>query len=150
MKVVLQRTSGVEVWIDGSCHAKTGPGLLLLVGTKQGDREESARYLADKVVNLRVFEDEAGKMNLSVLNTRGEIMVVSQFTLYADTRKGRRPSFNMAQNPVEANALHGQFLQLLRETGLEVKSGIFGAAMQVKFTNCGPVTIILDHELPQD
>ena len=147
LKIVLQRTSGAEVWIDGACHAQTGAGLLLLFGTQEGDSIESARHLADKVVNLRVFEDTAGKMNLSVLDTGGEIMVVSQFTLYADTRKGRRPSFNSAQNPADAEPLYNEFVRLLAESGLTVKSGMFGAVMQVKFTNSGPVTIILDHDL---
>ena len=148
MRIVVQRTSGAEVWIDGTCHAQTGPGLLLLVGTQEGDTIESARYLADKVVNLRIFEDDAGKMNLSVLETGGEMMVVSQFTLYADTKKGRRPSFNGAQNPTDAEPLYEEFIQLLRASGLTVKSGVFGAVMQVRFTNSGPVTIILDHDLP--
>ena len=121
---------------------------MLLVGTQEGDSIDSARYLADKVVNLRIFEDEAGKMNRSVLETGGELMVVSQFTLYADTRKGRRPSFNSAQNPAAAEPLYEQFMELLRASGLTVKSGVFGAVMQVSLTNSGPVTIILDHDLP--
>ncbi len=148
MRVVVQRTSGAEVWIDDACRAGIGAGLLLLVGTQEGDTIESARYLADKVVKLRIFEDDAGKMNLSVLDTGGEIMVVSQFTLYADTRKGRRPSFNSAQNPADAEPLYDQFIELIKASGLTVKSGIFGAVMQVRFTNSGPVTIILDHDLP--
>ena len=96
MRVLLQRTTGCEVWIDGECHAATGAGLLLLFGTRHGDVEQSCRWLADKAVSLRIFEDEDGRMNRSVTDVGGEIMVVSQFTLYADARKGRRPSFSEA------------------------------------------------------
>jgi D-aminoacyl-tRNA deacylase len=148
MRVVVQRTSRAEVWIDGALYSQTGPGLLLLAGTQEGDTIESARYLADKVVNLRIFEDDAGKMNRSVLDTGGEIMVVSQFTLYADTRKGRRPSFNSAQNPAEAEPLYEQFVKFIKDEGVVVGEGVFGAVMQVRLTNSGPVTIILDHDLP--
>ncbi len=147
MKIVLQRASRAEVRIDGKQHAATGPGLLLLVGTQDGDTETSAAFLADKVVNLRIFEDEAGKMNLSALDTDAEIMVVSQFTLYADTRKGRRPSFNSAQDPAEAETLYCKFVKLVKESGLTVRTGVFGARMEVKLTNDGPVTILLEHNV---
>ena len=146
MKVVLQRTSGVEVWIDGQCHSKTDSGLLLLFGTKDGDSEKSCSYLADKAVNLRIFEDEAGKMNLSALDMKGDIMVVSQFTLYADTHKGRRPSFNSAMEPVEAERLYNKFIDNINEFGLKIESGIFGAKMDLKFNNDGPVTILIEHD----
>lgn len=146
MRVILQRTSGVEVWIDGQCHSKTDSGLLLLFGTKGGDNEKSCSYLADKVVNLRIFEDEAGKMNLSALDMKGDIMVVSQFTLYADTHKGRRPSFNSAMEPVEAERLYNKFIDNINEFGLKIESGIFGAKMDLKFNNDGPVTILIEHD----
>ena len=146
MRVILQRTSDVEVWIDDQCHSKTGSGLLLLFGTKDGDSEKSCSYLAEKVVNLRIFEDEAGKMNLSALDMKGDIMVVSQFTLYADTRKGRRPSFNSAMEPVEAERLYNKFIENLKRFDLKVESGIFGAKMDLRFNNNGPVTILLEHD----
>jgi D-tyrosyl-tRNA(Tyr) deacylase len=146
MRVVLQRTTGVDVVIDGHVHASTAGGLLVLFGTKAGDKRESCRFLAGKAVNLRIFEDNDGKMNLSALDVRGEIMVVSQFTLYADCRKGRRPSFTEAMEPSEAEALYLVFIDCLKESGLEVKSGVFGARMDVRLVNCGPVTIILDHD----
>lgn len=145
MRVVLQRTTGCEVHIDGKCHSAVGPGLLLLFGTVEGDTEASCAWLADKIANLRIFEDNAGKMNLSALDTGGEIMIVSQFTLYADTRKGRRPSFNGAMAPDEAEKLYERFVELVRNSGLTVATGSFGAHMDIKFTNHGPVTIILEH-----
>jgi D-tyrosyl-tRNA(Tyr) deacylase len=146
MRVLIQRTAGAEVWIDNALHSKTGPGLLLLVGTKTGDKEESCAFLADKTVNLRIFEDDAGKMNLSALDVKAEIMIVSQFTLYADTRKGRRPSFTEAMEPVAAERLYERFVELVRASGLIVQTGVFGARMDVKLTNRGPVTILLEHE----
>jgi D-aminoacyl-tRNA deacylase len=148
MKVVLQRTTGTEVWIAGNLHAKTGDGLLLLFGTVAGDTEESCAWLADKIVNLRIFEDDGGKMNLSALDTAAEIMIVSQFTLYADTRKGRRPSFNGAMEPREAERLYEEFVARIEASGLKAATGIFGAHMDIKFTNHGPVTIILEHGIP--
>lgn len=146
MRVLLQRTSGVEVWIDGRCHSKTGTGLLLLFGTKTGDGEKSCSFLADKVINLRIFEDEAGKMNLSAFEMKYEIMIVSQFTLYADTHKGRRPSFNSAMEPLEAERLYNVFIDMIKKYGLKVGSGKFGAKMDLRFNNNGPVTILLEHE----
>jgi len=146
MRLILQRTTGVEVWIDGKLHSSTGPGLLILFGTRQGDRENSCGILADKAVNLRIFEDPRGKMNLSALEVGAEIMVVSQFTLYADCRKGRRPGFSDAMEPSQAEALYNRFTELVAAGGLTIRTGVFGATMQVKFTNQGPVTIILDHD----
>ncbi len=145
MKVVLQRTGGCEVWIDGREYSRTGPGLLLLFGTVDGDIAESCTWLADKAVNLRIFEDDAGKMNLSAKDVAGEIMIVSQFTLYADCRKGRRPSFNNAMAPDKAEKLYDKFIECVRASGLTVGTGQFGALMDIKFTNHGPVTIILEH-----
>ena len=145
MRLVLQRTSGVEVWIDGQCHSRTGPGLLVLFGTCRGDSEESCRVLANKTVNLRIFEDEAGKMNRSALDIGAEIMVVSQFTLYADTRKGRRPAFTEAMEPIEAERLYKLYVEAVASEGLVTQTGVFGAVMEVRFSNQGPVTIILEY-----
>lgn len=146
MRLVVQRTSGVEVLIDKKLHSSTSAGLLVLFGTRTGDQEASCAWLADKVVNLRIFEDDANKMNLSALDVRGEIMVVSQFTLYADTRKGRRPSFNEAMEPLQAEKLYDCFVTQVECSGLKVSSGVFGAMMDVRFVNMGPVTLIVDHD----
>lgn len=148
MKLVIQRTTGVEVWIDQKLHCKSGRGLMILFGTRTGDTEASCAWLAEKVVNLRIFEDEDDKMNRSALDIAGELMVVSQFTLYADTRKGRRPSFVEAQEPKEAERLYNRFVDLVTASGLKTASGVFGAKMDIRFTNDGPVTIIMDHDLP--
>ncbi len=147
MRLVVQRTNGVEVWIDGALHSSTKTGLLVLFGTRQGDAEKSCEHLAEKVVNLRIFEDAEHKMNLSALDLRAEIMIVSQFTLYADTRKGRRPAFTEAMEPVEAERLYHHFVECVRQSGLVTQTGVFGAKMDVRFSNYGPVTIILDHDL---
>jgi len=146
VKLVIQRTRGVEVIIDGKTHSQTGPGLLILFGTRQGDIETSCTFLADKAVNLRIFEDDDDKMNLSALDLHAELMVVSQFTLYADCRKGRRPSYNNAMEPAEADRLYDKFVELLGQSGLTVRTGQFGAKMDIRFTNAGPVTIVLDHD----
>jgi len=146
MRLIVQRTAGAEVWIDERLHSKTGPGLLILFGTKAGDSEASCGWLADKAVNLRIFEDEQGLMNRSVLDEQGEIMVVSQFTLYADCRKGRRPSFGAAMEPVAAKRLYDRFVELVAASELKTATGVFGARMNVRFTNSGPVTIIVDHD----
>lgn len=147
MRALLQRSSGAEVWIDGKCHSRTKAGLVVLFGTKRGDVDQSCRWLAEKTANLRVFEDDEGKMNLSVLEVGGEVMVVSQFTLYADARKGRRPSYNEAGDPAEAERLYLRYVEELRALGLTVATGEFGARMEVKFTNHGPVTILLEHDI---
>ena len=147
MKLILQRTTGVEVWIDGGLHSQTGPGLLVLFGTRTGDREDSCGILADKTVNLRIFEDNQEKMNLSALDVGAEIMIVSQFTLYADTRKGRRPAFTEAMEPVEAERLYNAFVERVAASDLVTRTGLFGAKMEVKLNNHGPVTIILQHEV---
>ena len=147
MKLILQRTTGVEVLIDGGLHSQTGPGLLILFGTRTGDREDSCAILADKTANLRIFEDNREKMNLSALDTGAEIMIVSQFTLYADTRKGRRPAFTEAMEPVEAERLYDVFVERVAASNLVTRTGLFGAKMDVKFNNHGPVTIVLQHEV---
>lgn len=117
------------------------------MGTRTGDQEASCHKLADKAVNLRIFEDEQGKMNLSALDVGAEIMIVSQFTLYADTSKGRRPAFTEALEPGEAERLYDRFIESVRSYGLEVSTGVFGARMDLRFNNTGPVTIILEHEV---
>lgn len=133
------------MWIDGRCHSRSGAGLLVLMGTRHGDTEESCRYLANKVVNLRIFEDEDGRMNRSIMDIDGQVMVVSQFTLYADTHKGRRPAFTQAQEPTEAKKLYERFVELVSSEGIVTATGEFGAVMDVRFNNQGPVTIILEH-----
>ncbi len=123
---------------------KIGPGLLVLLGVGQGDSEKDVVYLADKVAGLRIFEDDGGKMNLAVGDVGGGVLVVSQFTLYGDVRKGRRPSFDAAAPPDEANRLYEHFCGLLRAKGLPVETGVFQAMMDVELVNQGPVTILLD------
>jgi len=145
MRVLLQRTGGVEVWINNELHSNSGAGLFALFGTHVDDRESSCGHLADKVVNLRIFEDREGKMNRSALDIGAEIMVVSQFTLYANTLKGRRPSFGEAMPPEEAEPLYNRFVALLEASELTIRSGVFGAGMDVRFNNLGPVTILLEH-----
>ncbi|MDI4644904.1 D-aminoacyl-tRNA deacylase [Cohnella hashimotonis] len=144
MKVVLQRVSNARVEIDGKTVGEIGAGLVLLVGVSQEDTEGDAAWMADKIAGLRIFEDEGGKMNLSVKETGGAILSVSQFTLFGDTRKGRRPNFMGAARPEVASALYDRFNELLRETGLIVATGSFGAMMDVTLTNDGPVTLVLD------
>jgi D-tyrosyl-tRNA(Tyr) deacylase len=130
--------------VEGRVLAQIGRGLVLLVGIGSGDGEEQARYLAEKIANLRIFEDEQGKMNRSILDTGGEAMVVSQFTLYADTHKGRRPSFTDAALPEHASPLVMRFAELLRQQGLPTQTGEFAAHMLVEIYNDGPVTIWLE------
>lgn len=133
-----------KVTVAGETVGSIGPGLMLLVGITHGDTEKDAAYLADKIAGLRIFEDEAGKMNLSVQDIGGAVLSVSQFTLYGDCRKGRRPNFMAAARPEEATLLYNRFNELLADTGLHVETGQFGADMDVELTNWGPVTIILE------
>jgi D-tyrosyl-tRNA(Tyr) deacylase len=144
MRLVLQRVSSGKVSVDGQVIAKIGPGLVILLGIAPGDGEAQARILAEKVAHLRIFEDEGGKMNRSLLDTGDEAIVVSQFTLYADTRKGRRPSFTGAALPETACPLVERFAGLLRGLGVPTQTGEFGAHMLVEITNDGPVTIVLE------
>jgi D-tyrosyl-tRNA(Tyr) deacylase len=143
MKAVVQRVSSCRVTIDGELHSEIGAGLLVLLGIAKGDGEPEISYTADKVLNLRIFPDDEGRMNLSVADISGEIMVVSQFTLLGDTRKGRRPSFVDAEDPGRAEPLYEEFAARLAASGLEVKTGVFGAMMTVSIENEGPVTLIL-------
>jgi D-tyrosyl-tRNA(Tyr) deacylase len=145
LKIVLQRVKNASVTVDGEKISEIGLGLLLLVGVANGDTETEADWLAEKVSGLRVFADDAGKMNLSVTATRGEVLAVSQFTLLADTRKGKRPSFIGAAPPGEAEPLFDYFCESLRASGVSsVKTGLFGAMMDVALTNDGPVTLLLE------
>lgn len=144
MRVVVQRCKDAKVTVDETVTGEIGKGLMLLVGVTHEDTEKDAKYLADKIAGLRIFEDDAGKMNYSVTETEGAILSVSQFTLYGDCRKGRRPNFMGAAAPTEAERLYDYFNQELRAGGLQVETGVFGAMMDVSLTNWGPVTLILD------
>lgn len=144
MRVLVQRVSEASVTVDGTVVGAIGHGVLLLVGVRRGDDQETAAWMAQKVAHLRIFEDEAGKMNRSLLEVGGSALVVSQFTLYADVRKGRRPSFVEAAPPDEARPLVDHFAATLRQLGIEVATGVFGAHMAVALINDGPVTIWLD------
>ncbi len=144
MRVLLQRVSRAEVRVDGEVVGRVGRGHLLLVGFTDGDDEDALRWMADKVLGLRVFPDEEGRMNLSLEDVGGELLVVSQFTLYGDTRKGRRPSFVDAADPDLAVPLYERFVDLLRERGVPVETGVFGAMMDVELVNDGPVTLMLE------
>lgn len=144
MRALLQRVSAARVDVDGETVGTCGPGLLILICAMPGDDADTARALAAKVSKLRLFKDAAGKMNLSILQTAGSALVVSQFTLAADTSRGNRPGFSGAAKPQEAEALYLQFVQDLRALGIATQTGAFGADMDVTLTNDGPVTLWLD------
>jgi D-tyrosyl-tRNA(Tyr) deacylase len=144
MKVLLQRVSRAAVRVNGETVGRVGAGLVVFVGVEQGDEREDADYLADKAAELRVFPDDRGKMNRSVEETGGELLVVSQFTLAASTRRGRRPSYSGAARPELAVPLYERFINRLRSRGLRVAAGVFQAMMEVELVNDGPVTILLD------
>ena len=144
MKALLQRVSAASVSVAGEVVGRIGRGVVVLVGVASGDTEKDARYLAQRTVNLRIFSDQAGKFNLSALDIGGELLVISQFTLLADTRKGRRPSFTDAAPPAQAEELFEVFVGEARTTGLRVETGRFQQYMQVEIHNDGPVTILLD------
>lgn len=144
LRVLLQRVSQASVSIDNAVHGQIGPGFLSLVGAQDQDTSEQIDYLVHKISHLRVFEDDAGKMNLSINDVGGQILSVSQFTLYANTKKGNRPSFVGAGDPQHASQIYDEFNQKLAATGLTVATGVFGADMQVALVNDGPVTIWFD------
>ena len=144
MRVVVQRVTSSKVVVDGKTIGEIKKGFNLLIGISKEDTIEDLKYIKDKVVNLRVFEDENDKMNLSLLDVKGDILAISQFTLYGDCRKGRRPNFMEAEGGERANSLYNRFVELLKETNLKVQTGEFGAHMMVDIQNDGPVTLILD------
>lgn len=145
MRVVAQRVSMARVLVEGRVAGEIGPGLLLLVGAGEGDSADAAERLAEKCAHLRIFEDEEGRFNRSLLDTGGSALVVSQFTLYGDCRKGRRPSFSGALAPEEAEPLVERFARRLQDCGVGVATGRFGAKMKVELTNEGPVTLVLEY-----
>lgn len=144
MKTVIQRVKQASVSVDGAHIAGIGNGLLVFIGVDREDRTDDAQYLAEKIVHLRVFEDDHGKMNRSLLETGGQMLVVSQFTLLGDCKKGRRPSFVKAAPPETADRLYEYFAGLVRQTGIEVQTGRFRALMDVSLVNDGPVTLMVD------
>jgi D-tyrosyl-tRNA(Tyr) deacylase len=144
VRAVVQRVSEASVTVDGKVTGSIGPGVCVLVGVGQGDGEDDVRWLADKVIDLRIFEDEQGKMNRSVLQAGGAVLAISQFTLFGDARKGNRPGFSDAARPELAEPLYHRFCALCRERGAAVQEGVFRATMQVRIVNEGPVTLLLD------
>ena len=144
MKALLQRVAKASVKVEGRVVGRIAGGLVVLLGVADQDRETDAEYLADKIANLRIFSDDQSKFNLSTLKVNGELLVISQFTLLADTRKGRRPSFTSAAPPEKAATLYNLFIMRLKQTGLKVETGEFGAHMMLEIFNDGPVTIMLD------
>ncbi len=146
MKAVIQRVSEAEVKVDGAVTGKITAGLLLLIGVEENDTKADVDWLAGKILNLRIFSDAAGKMNLSVQDIKGEILCISQFTLIADYKKGNRPSFIRAAQPEAAVPLFDYFKEQLKTSGLQIESGIFGADMKVCLLNDGPVTIVMDSQ----
>jgi len=148
MRILIQRVKNASVTIDGKLKSKIDAGLLAFVGFCEGDREEYIRPMAEKMANLRIFEDENERMNLSLMDVDGDILAVSQFTLYADCSHGRRPSFTEAMKPDTANEYYEKFVSVLKELcGKEIKTGEFGADMKVELLNDGPVTIVMDSEV---
>jgi D-tyrosyl-tRNA(Tyr) deacylase len=146
LRAVVQRVTRASVTVDARVSGEISNGLVVLLGVCRQDTAESAAYLAEKIANLRIFADEAGKMNRSLVETGGSALVVSQFTLYGDTRGGRRPSYTRAAPPEEANRLYEEFVRALRSHGIHVETGVFQAHMEVELVNDGPVTLLLDSE----
>jgi len=149
MRALIQRVCEAEVRVDGRQVGAIGPGLLLFLGITHADGAKEVRWMAEKAISLRIFDDEAGKMNRSLQDVGGALLVVSQFTLYGDARKGRRPSYVKAARPEQAEPLFQQFITTLEEMGVPVASGEFGAHMEVRLCNDGPVTIWIDSEVPR-
>lgn len=146
MRAVVQRVRSCAVTVDGRETGAIERGLLVYLGVGRADEERDARYVTDKILGLRIFPDDAGKMNLSVRDVGGGVLVVSQFTLYGDAREGRRPSYTEAADPKKARELYERSVQMLRESGITVATGEFQASMEVSYTNLGPVTILVDSE----
>lgn len=144
MRAVVQRVTNADVKIDGRVNGKIDDGLLVLLGVGNGDTEEDMKYIADKIIKLRIFSDENNKMNLSLEDVGGSMLVISQFTLYGDCSHGRRPYFGNAMEPVSANEMYEKFVAYIKEQGIHTETGEFGADMKVSLTNDGPVTIILE------
>jgi D-tyrosyl-tRNA(Tyr) deacylase len=144
LKALLQRVTGASVTVDGKVSGQIGPGFLILLGVAGDDSDRDGDYLAEKIVNLRVFSDDNSKFNVSALQIKAGLLVISQFTLMADASKGRRPSFTLAAPPETAETLYNNFVRRVSETGLKVQTGVFGAHMLVSIVNDGPVTIMLD------
>lgn len=144
MRAVVQKVTNADVKIDGRVNGKIDDGLLVLLGVGNGDTEEDMKYIADKIIKLRIFSDENDKMNLSLEDVGGSMLVISQFTLYGDCSHGRRPYFGNAMEPVSANEMYEKFVAYIREQGIHTETGEFGADMKVSLTNDGPVTIILE------
>ena len=144
MRAVVQRVTNADVKIDGRVNGKIDDGLLVLLGVGNGDTEEDMKYIADKIIKVRIFSDENDKMNLSLEDVGGSMLVISQFTLYGDCSHGRRPYFGNAMEPVSANEMYEKFVAYIREQGIHTETGEFGADMKVSLTNDGPVTIILE------
>lgn len=146
MRAVVQRVSHAKVTVDGNITGQIEKGLLVLIGVTHGDTSKDVDYIVDKTINLRIFEDENGKMNLSLKDIGGELLAVSQFTLYGDCRKGRRPGFTDAADPKEANRLYLEFIEKARKNDVHTETGIFGADMKVELLNDGPVTMLLESD----
>ena len=146
MKAVIQRVKSASVSINNQLYSKISQGILVLLGVEKNDTKQNADYLADKILKLRIFEDENEKMNFSIKDIQGEILVVSQFTLAGDCKKGTRPSFDNAKNPNEANELYEYFVSQLKNSGLKIETGKFRAMMNVELINDGPVTFILENQ----
>jgi len=144
MRAVVQRVSEARVSVDGRVAGEINKGLVVLLGVGHDDDEKDIRYLADKIINLRIFEDEDGKMNISLHDVGGELLIVSQFTLYGDCRKGKRPSYDKAAKPDAAERVYNKFVEYCRTFGIKVETGVFQAMMMVEIHNDGPVTLLLD------
>ena len=148
MRAVVQRVSSASVVVEGVVTGAIGGGLMVLLGVRRGDTEADAAYLLDRVLGLRIFADDSGKLNRSVVDTGGGLLVVSQFTLYGDTRKGRRPSFDLAAPAEQARALYEKFVEMARARGVRTETGVFQAMMSVSLVNEGPVTLIVESKSP--